>query len=809
MQKNKVSFRGLPKPLSNAEVFSSCKNTNFNFKTTKEVKTGFDIYSQDRALRAIEMGLGIRRPGYNIYVAGVEGTGKTSVIKQFLETWSKNQGAPDDWLYLFNFQDHSRPTSVRIKRGEGKKFKKKMENLVKTLSHEIPSALQSEDYETALNSFFSTANEKKSKLYAKLERKAKSMDFALKSTKIGIETIPVVNGRQMTDKDYNKLTDAERDEVEAKRMDFEPFVLEFVRKVRKVEKDTQEQSEALRADLADQIVSHIMAPLIEEYEENQDLSEYLTQVQEDVTENILEFVPAEEKVGEDEVHMLMAEEKDHLARYKVNVFVDNSRVKQAPVIIENHPTFYNLFGKIEKNVEHGMFLTDFTMIKSGSIHKANGGYLVLNVLDIFKSGNTWEHLKRILRNRKGFIEDLGEQQSMLPTSGIRPDPIPLDLKVILIGTDEIYHILYHDDEEFHKVFKIKADFDYKMDRTKKNINAYVSFIATRSEKEGLLPFDKTGVAAVVEYGSRLVEHQKLLSTQFGVIKDLTIEADFLARQNGSRLVKRVDVEQAIEEKFNRLNLAEQGMMEHVGEGQVLLSLSGTKVGQINGLAVYDYGDHSFGKISRITATSYVSGGGVINVERESRMSGAIHDKGVAILSGYLNAIFAKNKATHLTARICFEQNYGGIDGDSASAAELIAILSSFSGIPIRQNLAITGSVNQFGEIQPIGGVNEKIEGFYKVASKISRASEYIVMIPVQNTKHLMLDLDTRNAVKTGILKVVPVKYIWEAFEVATGVALGIKDPHASKKPAKDSCADLIHKRLQQIADYENDHDDKK
>jgi lon-related putative ATP-dependent protease len=777
----------LPPALTAEQVYASCPTDIFKFKSTDELESTNDIIAQDRAIRAINMGLSIKRPGYNIYVAGIEGTGKTSVIRQFLEKWSADSPPPYDWVYLYNFSDIEVPRAIKMPRGEGRKLKKNMEQLVKTLRSEIPVALQSEDYENAVNTYISSANDIKSKLYSELEKLAKAKDFVIKSTRMGIETIPIVDGRPLTERDYSKLGEDERQEIEGRRSELEPEVLDFARKVRAIDKETSEQLENLRSSIGEQIISALIVPLMEEYGEFSEIREYLEQVREDVKENLLEFVEDEPSGGGEDA--LFIEDKDKFTKYKVNVFVDNSKVEKAPVIIENNPTYYNLFGKIEKNVEHGMYLTDFTMIKAGAIHRANGGYLVLNAIDIFRPGNVWESLKRILRNRKGFIEDMGEQYSLLPTSGLRPEPVPLELKVILIGTDEIYHILYQQDEEFQKIFKIKADFDFKMERSNDNIMSYVSFIATRMRLEQLLPFDKSAVAAIVEYGSRLIEDQNLLSTQFGELKDLTIEADFIAKERGHAIVAREDVEDALDQKYYRLNLQEEYLLRLVRTRDILITVDGWKVGQINGLAVYDYSDYSFGKIARITCTTSPSKRGILNIERLARLSGKIHDKAVMIISGYFKAVFPRNKAHAFTASVCFEQNYGMIDGDSATLAEVIAIISSLSRVPIRQNLAITGSMNQFGEVQTIGGVNEKVEGFWKICDLVGRSEKYTVIIPAANAQHLMLHRKAQEAVREGRLEIIPVSHIADAFEIATGVPLGVRDVHGDSVLLKDSALD--------------------
>ena len=485
----------LPTRLSNDEIFAACPDKSFKFKDTSGFAIDHGIISQDRAVKAIKLGLGIRKPGYNIYVAGIQGTGKTSVIRTFLEKWSSNSKSPVDWIYVYNFQDSENPNAISMHHGEGKKFKKRMEALVKNLKEVIPDAMQSEDYENAVNAYISASNENKSKLYSELERLAKTFDFVIKSNRMGIETIPVVEGRSISEKEYGKLSDESRDDIEEKRSQLEPEVLDFARKVRAIENETSEYVKKLRDELGQQIVGSEIDPLIEDYTEEVEIVGYLKEVQEHIQENLLDFV--EEEEHEAEGIMASSEERFRFRKYRVNVFVDNTNAKGAPVIIETNPTYYNLFGRIEKNVEHGMYLTDFTMVKSGAIHRANGGYLVLNAMDVFKTQSIWDTLKRVLKNRQGFIEDMGEQYSLLPTSGLRPEPIPLDVKVILIGNDEIYHLLYEMDEDFNKIFKIKADFDHKMERNKKTIDAYASFVATRSKKEDLLHFTASGVGAVV------------------------------------------------------------------------------------------------------------------------------------------------------------------------------------------------------------------------------------------------------------------------------------------------------------------------
>ncbi len=786
----------LPKPLATRQTYLRCPTSLFKFKDTTHLGKSHDIISQDRAVGAINMGLGIRKPGYNIYVAGIQGTGKTSVIRSFLEKWSSDSPKPSDWIYVYDFEDTEAPKAISMPAGEGRKFKKRMDALVKQLRELVPNALQSEDYENAVNAYVSASNERKAKLYADLERLAKSMDFIIKSTRMGIETIPVVDGRSLTEKEYGKLGDTDREVIEDKRSQLEPEVLDFARKVRAIEQETSGFVESLRSDLGLQLVARELDPICEEYKDYALIAAHLQAVKAHILENLLDFVDSEEGEGEGSHHS-MPEERDPHVKYKVNVFVDNTNVQGAPVIIESNPTYYNLFGRIEKNVEHGMYLTDFTMIKAGAIHRANGGYLVLNAMDIFKTQSIWDTLKRALKNRLGFIEDMGEQYSLLPTSGLRPVPIPLDVKVILIGNDEIYHILHDGDEDFHKIFKIKADFDHRMPRDAETVNAYAGFIATRTQVEHLLPFNAEGIAAVVEFGSRLVEDQRYLSTQFAEIKDLSIESDYVARGEGAKEVTRGHVEKALNLKFHRVNLVEQQLLDMVRHEDVLLSVDGERIGQVNGLAVYDLGDYSFGKIGRITCSISSADKGVLNIERASKLSGKIHDKGIHILSGFLNALLAKEHDLGLAASVCFEQSYGLIDGDSATVAELVAILSALSNTPVRQSVAMTGSLNQFGDVQPIGGVNEKIEGYFKTCRLIGKSGRNDVLIPVQNVPNLMLHGDVRAAIDSGKFRIFPITSINDAFELATGVPLGFTGMQQDTYPAK-SALEAIHKRLEDL-----------
>lgn len=773
IQKTSLLFRRL----TTDEVYRSCEEKLVETEKLKKMEPNYDIISQVRAVRAINLGLGIQKPGYNIYVAGVQGTGKTSVIRTFLKKTAEKCSTPGDWIYVYNFKNPESPHAMELKTGIAKRFKKQMDELMEQLTVELVDAFQSEEYETNVNSTVNASNEKKAKLFSELEKAAKAKNFGVKSTRMGIVTVPIVEGKPLSEKDYSDLNEEQKEKIESERNLLEPEVLDFARKVRAIENETKNKLEELQSELGDYVVSQALIPFLKEYEHEKNVLEYLDEVKNHLLENLNDFLPDDED-GEGEGEETVAPSSYHLKKgdphlpYRINVFVDNTEIKGAPIIIENNPTFYNLFGKIEKNIEYGVYTTDFKMIKAGSLARANGGYLVLNALDVLRAPHVWDTLKRVMKNQKLFIEDLGEQYSILATSGLRPEPIPLNVKIILIGSDWIYRMLYQHDEDFNKIFKIKADFDAQMDRSQKTIHDYVEFISTRTKVENLLPFDESGIAAIIEFGSRIVDDQDKLTTRFSLIKDITIEADFIAKEQKSKKVTRKDVEKAIEERYSRSSAIEDHIIEMLERKDIIISTNSRRVGEINGLAVYSLGDLSFGVPTRITCRTYKGKPGILNIEREASLSGKLHNKGVSILTSWINATFAKKQPAHIAATICFEQNYNGVDGDSATLAELCLVLSSIANIPIDQGIGVTGSVNQFGEIQPIGGVNEKIEGFFKTCKLQGLTGRQGCIIPVQNIKHLMLNRDVREAIEKEQFHIWPVSKVEEAFELLTGFCAG-------------------------------------
>ena len=746
-------------------------------------------------MRALETGLGIDKPGYNIFVSGSSSTGKKGIILHLLEKFAKKRPRPCDWVYVYDFANKDTPRSIALRAGGGVKFAKAMDELIANLESGIRSALQSEDFENTVNEIVSKSNDKQGKKFSELERIAAKMNFQIKSTSIGMETIPIVKGQVLSEKGYTKLSQRERDKIEKSRSLLEPIVLKYARKIRDLEAEMKLSLHNLEKVIASRVVDVYMDPLFDTYRGESAIVDHLGKVRDFILDNLNDFTPSDDDSSEHE-HPGPSIERDRYLKYRVNVLVDNTSKTSAPVVFEPNPSYYNLFGKLERSIEHGVYLTDFTKIKAGSLHKANSGYLVLDAADLLKTPYVWETLKRILKNRKAYIEELDEHFALMPASALRPHPIPLEVKVIVIGDEDLYRYLLAIDEEFTKIYKVKVDFDYAMDRTRENVRSYANFVATRCHKENLHHFDAGGVAALVEFGSRLVEHQSKLTTDFGEIKDLVIESEFIAREHGHSLVRRSHVEQALDEQYRRINLYERRLQEMVRTRDLMISLEGQRIGQVNALTVADLGDYSFGRVCRITCTASLGGdGGIHNIERSSKLSGSLHDKGVYILSSFISALLARNRELPVSASLAFEQSYSEVDGDSATVGELIALVSAISSVPVHQSTAVTGSLNQLGDVQPVGGVNEKIEGFYKTCkSRLSKARSYQVIIPQQNIANLMLNKVTRSAVTSGELKIYPVRHFWQAFELATNVSFGAKSVQ-SRGFSPESALARIEKKL--------------
>lgn len=753
-------------------VFKECDTGLFHFETTGEIPSLESIIGQDRAVKAMEFGLKIKRHGYNIFITGLTGTGKISYARTSTMEVAEKQPVPDDWCYLNNFKNPDAPIAVNLPAGLGSLFARDIATLLEEFNESIPKAFNTDDYERQKGAILKEFQEIRSTLMEELNNAAMEKGFVIKRSGTGFLSIPSRDGKELSEEDFNQLGKEEKEAMEKMSTEVQLKAMEIVRRIQNEEKKLKEKFKELEHKTGHFAVDYLIDDLKEKYEDYPMVVQYLEALQEDVLENLSDFKDDEDEKQLPFPWLKRSGQETAAKKYFVNLIIDNKETKGAPVVVETNPTYYNLIGRIEYENHLGTLNTDFTMIKGGALHKANGGYLILQAKDVLLNLGSWEVLKRVLTNKEVRIESIGEQYAILPMASLKPQPIPLDVKVILIGNPYLYHLLYTHDEDFRKLFKLKVDFETVMDRSPENIRHMANFISTHCQREGLKHFDRLAVARVVEYSSRLAEHQEKLTTCFNEIVEVLYEADTWAMIAGSDIVSGTHVEKAIREKVFRSDKYEQKFQEMIDEGKILLDLDGEKIGQVNGLAILDMGDYFFGKPSRITVATYLGRRGIVNIERESKMSGRIHDKGVLILSGYLGQKYAAETPLTLTASICFEQSYEGVDGDSASSTELYALLSSLAGVPLKQNIAVTGSVNQKGEIQPVGGITRKIEGFFTSCKLRGLTGEQGVMIPRQNIVNLMLEEEVARAVKEGKFHIFAVDTVDEGIEILTGIPAG-------------------------------------
>ncbi len=743
------------------------------YETTAEVPPLEGMIGQDRAVRATEFGLQVKRHGYNIFMTGLTGTGKSSYARAIIAKISAAQPVPDDWCYVYNFDNPGEPIALNLPAGMGVKFCSEVEELLEELKQTIPKAFDGEEYERQKAVYMKDFQEARSVLLEELNKTALEKGFSLKRTSSGFITVPLVDGEQIGEKDFADLDQSVKDEFEKKSTEVQLKAMEIMRRVQVAERELKEKFKQLDKRIALAATGHLFNELLEQYLDFPAVQKYLKAFQEDLLSNLQEFR------GEDDdqqqiplLWMRRQSQEQTEIRYRVNLLVDNRETLGAPMIYETNPSYYNLLGRVEYENRLGMVFTDFSMIKPGALHRANGGYLILQARDVLTGMQSWEVLKRVLKNREIRIENMGEHYGLITMSTLRPQPIPLQIKVVMIGSPYLFQLLYAYDEDFRKLFKIKADFDAEMDRVGENTEKMAGFIAYHCKQHQLRHFDRYAVSRVVEYSARQADHQDKLSTRFNEIVELLCEADAWAELDGSELVGAVQVEKALDEKIYRSNKYEQKLLEAVEKEQILIDLDEEKVGQINALSVIDLGDYQFGRPSRITASTYLGRRGIINIERESELSGRIHDKGVLILSGCLGQRYGRLIPLNLSASICFEQSYSGVDGDSASAAELFCLLSSLADVALKQGIAVTGSLNQKGEIQPVGGINSKVEGFYDACKTRGLTGAQGVMIPIQNKRNLMLKNEIVEAVEQGRFHIYCITTVDDGLELLSGMTAG-------------------------------------
>jgi ATP-dependent Lon protease len=782
-----------------------CDPDTLPFESTEAIEPCQEVIGQERGLEAIRVGVDINSIGYNIFVTGLTGTGRFTTIKCVLEEIDVKGKILNDLCYVNNFKNPDMPKMLILPTGQGNAFKKEMETLIESLKKKIPLIFENETYLNKKKEVVERFRNRQAEIFREFEKKVNQEGFNLVQIQMGPYSrpgiLPVVEGNPVnieqleTMVEENKFSKEDLEKIKEKQTELINELESIFKETRKSEKEIKEKLTSLDNEVISPVVRDSISDIKEKFD-HEKIHRYLDEVKEDILANLNRFREKEEPPPPPLPGLILPQAVDSFTEYQANVLVDNSETKGAPIIVETTPNYRNLFGTIERVVDRsGIWKTDFTHIKAGSFLRANGGYLVFNALDALVEPGVWPALKRTLKNQVMEVQTY-DPFYLFATSALKPEPIECNTKVIMIGDSYLYHLLYNLDDDFKKIFKIKADFDSVMNKDEKKIHQYACFIRKICDEERLRPFDKTGIAAVVEHGVRMTGRQKKLSTRFHLIADLLREANYWAVKDGSDVVKEFHVDKAVERKVYRLNLVEEKIQEMIDEGTILIDSDGMVVGQVNGLSVYNLGDYMFGKPSRITAKTSMGKAGIINIEREAEMSGPTHNKGVYILAGYLRGKYAQDKPINMSASICFEQSYSGIDGDSASSTEIYALLSSLSGFPLRQDIAVTGSVNQKGEIQPIGGVNEKIEGFFDVCKAKGLTGKQGVMIPHLNIDDLMLRKDVVEAVKEGKFHIYSVKAIDQGIEILTGVESGERLEDGRFK--EGTVNDLVDKKLREL-----------
>jgi len=762
------------KELKNFSVSEYLSNIN----TTKEIEPNDGLIGQDRAEKALKFGLAVKSKGYNIYVSGIPGSGKSTFAKKFAEEIAANEPKPDDMCYVYNFDNPKKPRLFNLPASMGNVFAEDIDDMVSSISHEIEKLFSGREFEEQKNALLKKYQEMWDAKIKEMAEEAKEYDFGIKSTNSGICFMPILDGNAITEEQYDELDDEQKQFINKNSDEVSNRAAQIMRDIKEYEKQTKKEVEDMEYSLSLFVIGRHISALFEKYEENRQIIEYLKEIKEDILDNLDEFINQDSEEDDSIAAMLPwygRKGADALNKYSVNVLTDNSETKGAPVIVEYNPIYSNLVGDIEYDTENGNFTTDFMKIKPGSLHLANGGYLIIQAADLFSSAYSWECLKRVIRTGEINIEPFREYSTGIAVSSIKPEPAPVNVKIIIVGTQFYYDLIYEYDDDFEKLFKIRADFDYEMAFNKDNISKHLGFIKTYIEKHNCLDFDMKAIVRLMEFSSRLAERQDKMSTQFDKLAEIIVEADAWAKLENAAAVNEYYVKKAIGERVNRLNMYEEKLGAMIEDNTILIETKGSKVGQINGLAVLDLGDYAFAKPTRITATTYMGRAGIVNIEKEAEMSGSIHDKGVQVIIGYLGNVFAQEFPLSLSCRVGFEQNYSGIDGDSASSTELYAILSSLGELPIKQEIAVTGSINQFGEIQPIGGVSYKVEGFYNTCKKNGLTGRQGVIIPKQNIPDLVLDDEVIEAVKAGKFHIYPITHVDEGIEILTGIPVGEKN----------------------------------
>ena len=753
----------------------TCDPNLFDFETTENLEPITAGIGQDRGIKALEFGVNVNVKGYNLYIEGPGGVGKTRYTKKYLENIALKKKVPQDWCYLYNFENPNEPIAVSLPAGQGKEFKESMDGFIKEIKKDIRATFNNDDFEKEKALIKNQYEEKRTKLMDDLTQKALRFNFQVKSAQNGIYMMPVLDGKALKEEEFEKLDENIKAEYESKSGIVQQMIMDVIGEIKNIERLSDKKISEWQSNVALLTVNVHINFLKTKYRKNKKINNFLNQVKQDVLKNVPVFL---EEPSNNEQQMQpspLQQKPDPCLNYRVNLFVDNSNLEGAPVIMDSNYSYSNIFGKLEYENYYGSLKTDYTMLQAGLLQKANGGYIIFQAKDLLQNPGCYENLKKILRIKEISIDNVNEQRTSMVMVSLKPEPIPLDLKVLLIGDANIYYTLFSMDEDFRNLFKIKVEWEDEASINKNNVNGLARIINDYCVQEELPPLDKYAMSRIVEYASRRAGDQRKISTEFNDIFVVVAEAATWAKLTKSKVITEGFIEKALTESKERVKKYDEKYAQMIKDDSLLINTKGSKIGELNGLTVMSIGDYTFGKPVKITVNTYTGKDGIINIEREIAMSGSSHSKGILILSGYLGEKFAQDFTLNLTASICFEQLYNGVDGDSASSTELYGLLSSLAEIPINQAIAVTGSVNQKGEIQPIGGVNEKIEGFYQICKMRGLDGKQGVMIPTQNIRNLQLPDEIIESVKNGMFRIYAVSNIDEGIEVLTGVPAGKKN----------------------------------
>jgi lon-related putative ATP-dependent protease len=811
-----LSAQKLPlQEIEKENLYHRCDPEQLSFQTTDELDTLNEIIAQERAVDAVRFGIDIPHDGYNIFALGPPGTGKRSLVQHFLEDKAPSESAPDDWCYVNNFDQPYKPVALSLPAGKARPFQQDMDKLIEEVRNVLPSAFENDDYRQQRQSLEEQFKKEQEKAFEDLQDKAREAGLEVTGTQSGLMFVPLKeDGKPMSSEEIQQIPQDKRKELEQKSEELQKEAQRIFQQASSAQREARNKLKEFNQQVAERTIEPLISELREKYKDHQEVTQHLDAVQKDMVSNseeLLKVFQMEQADEQSQQQQMMQQqqaaqrasmpssmdEPSLLRNYRVNVLVEHDPEKGAPVVYEDNPNYQRVIGRVEHLAHMGALMADFTLIKPGALHRANGGYLILDARKLLTQPYVWEGVKHTLRSGDIRIESLGQALGMISTVSLEPQPIPINVKVILLGSRTLYYLLRELDPDFAELFKVPADFAERMDRGDEDLNLYARLIATLVKKEELKPFDKSGVARVIEHSSRLTGDAKKLSADMRRIADLLCEADYQSRKNGNGAVTADDVQKAIDAQIHRADRIREMMQEEIQRGTIMIDVEGEEVGQLNGLAVLPFGDFFFGRPHRITARTAMGDGHVMDIEREVKLGGPVHSKGVMILSGFLSGRYSRDLPLSLSASLVFEQSYTGVAGDSASSAELYALLSSIAEVPLRQSLAVTGSVNQRGRIQAIGAVNEKIEGFFDVCKQNGLTGEQGVLIPASNVQHLMLRQDIVQAVDQGQFHIYPVENVDQGIELLTGIQAGEADEHGNYP--KDSVNGKVARRLEEMA----------